>query len=227
MTKSPSTASALRRAFSTTSSYGSPAVSSSTPGTTTSNSSPSFCRISRRCGDPDARTSFRYSPSRELGKPDPDLALGRLVGVGAVDHVEGHLEREVAADRTGGGLDRVGRADQLAGRLHGFRSFQDHRHQGAAGDEGDELAEEGLLGVLGVVLVGDLLACAHRLQGGDPQPLALEAGDHLAAEGTFEGVRLDEDQGPAHGWGSFALWLARPLRSPPAQLSGGAARLDV
>src|SRR3954469_21897736 len=218
---------AFRRAFKRTSSSGSPSVSSSTPGTTTSNSSPSFCRISRRCGDPDARTSFRYSPSRELGKPDPDLALGRLVGVGAVDHVEGHLEREVAADRAGGGLDRVGGADQLPGGFYRFGALEDHRHQGAAGDEGDELAEEGLVAVLGVVLVGDLPAGAHRLQGGDPQPLALEAGDHLAAEGAFEGVRLDEDQGPAHGWGSFALWLARPLRSPPAQLSGGAARPDV
>src|SRR3954447_738774 len=125
MTKSPSTASALRRAFSTTSSSGSPLVNPSTPGTTTSKSTPSFCRMSRRCGDPDARTSFRYSPSGELGEPDPDLALGRLVGVGAVDHVEGHLEREVAADRPGGGLDGVGRADQLTRRFHGFGSLQD------------------------------------------------------------------------------------------------------
>src|SRR4051794_39272878 len=121
----------FRKAFKRTSSSGSPSVSSSTPGTTTSNSTPSFCRISRRCGDPDARTTFRDSPSGELGEPDPDLALGRLVGVGAVDHVEGHLEREIAADRAGSRLDRVGRADQLTGRLHRFGALQDHRHQGA------------------------------------------------------------------------------------------------
>src|SRR4051812_48511270 len=223
MTKSPPTASALRRAFSTTRCSGTPWVSSSTPGTTTSNSMPSFCRISRRCGDPDARTTFRDSPSGELGEPDPDLPLGRLVGVGAVDHVEGHLEGEVAADRAGSGLDRVGGANQLARRLHRFGALEHHRHQGAAGDEGDELAEEGLVGVLGVVVVGDLLAGAHRLQGGDPQALALEAGDHLAGEGAFEGVRLDEDQGPAHGGGSFALWFRGPLAPPPAALSCGAA----
>ena len=58
--------------------------------------------------------------SLQLGEPDADLALGRLVGVGAVDHVEGHLEGEVATDRAGSGLDRVGRADQLARRLDGF-----------------------------------------------------------------------------------------------------------
>src|ERR1700749_1866991 len=213
-----STAAAFRLAFSTTRCSGSPWVSSSTPGTTTSNSTPRFCRISRRWGDPDGRTSFRDSPSRELGEPDPDLALGRLVGVGAVDHVEGHLEREIAADRAGRGLDRVGGADHLPGRFHRFGTLQHHRHQGAAGDEGDELAEEGLVGVLGVVLVGGLLADAHRLQGGDPQPLALEAGDHFTGEGAFEGVRLDEDQGPAHAWGSFALCLGQPLLSPPAQL---------
>ena len=67
-------------------------------------------------GSPAAAGSrMRGRPSGQLGEPDPDLALGRLVGVGAVDHVEGHLEREVAADRAGRGLDRVGGADQLAG----------------------------------------------------------------------------------------------------------------
>src|ERR1700749_4526323 len=159
-----STAAAFRLAFSTTRCSGSPWVGSSTPGTTTSNSPPSFCRISRRWGDPDARTSFRDSPSRELGEPDPDLALGRLVGVGAVDHVEGHLEREVAADRAGRRLDRVGGADQLARRRHRFGALEDDRGQRAAGDELDQLAEERLLGVLGVVAVGDRLVGDQRLQ---------------------------------------------------------------
>ena len=88
-----------------------------------------------------------------------------------------------------------------------FGALEHHRDQRAAGDEGDQLAEEGLLGVLGVVLVGDRLVGLHRLQRGDPQALALEAGDHLAGQGALEGVRLDEDQGPAHGWGSFAVGL--------------------
>ena len=55
--------------------------------------------------------------------------------------------------------------------------------------------KNGLLGVLGVVLVGDRLVGLHQLQRGDAQPLALEAGDHLAGEAALEGVGLDQDQG--------------------------------
>ena len=121
------------------------------------------------------------------------------------------------ADRAGGGLDRVGRADQLARRGDRFGPLEHHRDQRPAGDEGDELAEERLLGVLGVVLVGDLLVGLHQLQRLDPQALALEAGDHLAGQGALEGVRLDEDQGPAHVLGSFAVvrfGLAAPWPAP-------------
>src|SRR6202042_999729 len=88
--------------------------------------------------------------------------------------------------------------------------LEDDRDQRAAGDEADQLTEERLLAVLGVVLVGDRLGRGQRLEGGDPQPLALEAGDHLTSQGALEGVRLDEYQGPAHGLGSFVLvrWSA-------------------
>ena len=109
-------------------------------------------------GSPAAAASpMRGRTSGQLWEPDPDLALGRLVGVGAVDHVESHLEGEVPADQAGGGLDRVGGTDQLAGGRDRFGSLEDDRDQRSAGDEVDELAEERLLGVLGVVLVGDRL----------------------------------------------------------------------
>ena len=94
------------------------------------------------------------SPRRlELGEPDADFALGGLVGVGAVDHVEGHLEAEVAADRARSGLDRVRGADELPGSGNRLVALEHRGDQRAAGDELDELAEERLLGVLGVVLV--------------------------------------------------------------------------
>ena len=102
---------------------------------------------------------------------------------------------ELAADRAGVGLDRVGCADHLARGLDRVRALQHHRHQRAAGDERDQLAEEGLLGVLLVVDVGDLLVGLHLLQGDEAQALALEAGDHLAGQPPLEGVGLDQDQG--------------------------------
>ena len=76
---------------------------------------------------------------------DPDLAGGRLGRVGAVHEVLADLEGEVAADRAGGGLDRVGRADQAAAAGDGVRALDDERDERAAGDELDQLAEEGAL----------------------------------------------------------------------------------
>src|SRR5258705_10112278 len=124
----------------------------------------------------------------KLGKPDPNLPLRRLVGVGAVDHVEGDLQREVAADRAGCSLDGIGGPNQLAGCRDSFGALEHHRDQRATGDERDQLAEKGLLGMLGVVFVGDRLVSLHRLQGCDAKPLPLEAGDYLASKGALEGI---------------------------------------
>ena len=154
---------ALRRAFSTTTAGGGPRrVSSSTSGSTTSKSS-----AEQRRAAPAAAARRRRGPASDplrpvesSGNQIADLALGRLVGVGAVDEVEGDLGAEVAADRAGLGLDRVGGADQLAGRLDGLDALEHAGDERAAGDERDELAEERLVGVLGVVLVGDRLVGA-------------------------------------------------------------------
>jgi len=65
-------------------------------------------------------------------------------------------------------------------------------HQRAAGDELDEVGEEGLLAMLVVVLLRGRALEAHELHGDDPQALALEAGDDLAGEPTLEGVGLHQ-----------------------------------
>src|SRR5687767_11608213 len=75
--------------------------------------------------------------SAEVGKEQPDLALGGLIGVRAVHDVVLHLEGEVAADRAGCGLHGVGRAGQRSERLDGARALGDDRQQRAAGDEVD------------------------------------------------------------------------------------------
>ncbi len=49
--------------------------------------------------------------------------------------------------------------------------------------------------MLGVVLVRRRLVGGDQLQGGRLEPLALEAGEDLAAEAPLEGVGLDQDQG--------------------------------
>src|SRR5829696_8402272 len=117
------TASALRRAFSTAVSRGSPSVSSSASLTTTVKSTPSCSRIARRCGEREARIRSG-SASAQVREEDRRLARRRLVRVRAVDHVLADLERVVAADRARRSLDRVGGSDHLAGGLDGLVALE-------------------------------------------------------------------------------------------------------
>ena len=55
------------------------------------------------------------------------------------------------------GLERVRGADHLAGGLDRLVALEHHRDERAGGDELDELAEERLAVVLGVVLLGQVL----------------------------------------------------------------------
>src|SRR3954469_22823718 len=151
-TRSPSTARSLRSAFWTTRSRGSPSVSSSTSGSSTRNFTPSCSRIARRRGELEAR----MSSLAELREEQPDLAGGGLGRVGAVDHVGLHLERVIAPDRPRGGLERVRGADHLARRLDRLVPLEHEGHERAARDEVHEVAEEGPLAVLRVVLLGEV-----------------------------------------------------------------------
>src|SRR3712207_2652650 len=135
----------------------------------------------------------------QLREEQRDLAGGGLVGVRAVDDVVLHLEAEVAADRAGGGLHRVGGAGQRAERLDRARALDDEREQRAAGDELHQRAEERLLAVLAVVLLGDVAVPGAQLGGDEAQALGLQARDRLADQATGDAVGLDEDEGAGGG----------------------------
>src|SRR5688500_1362543 len=158
-TSSPSTARALRTAFSTTTSRGSPSVTSSTSAGSTRNSIPSCSRIRFRCGEREASTSTAL----QLGEEELRLALGRLVRVGPVDHVLPDLERVVTADRARVRLERVSGADHLACRDDRLVPLEHHRDERPAGDERDELVEERLALVLRVMLGGQVAVHLHQL----------------------------------------------------------------
>src|SRR5829696_1642017 len=221
-TSSPGTARSLSRAFCTTRSRGAPSLSSSTSGASTENSTPSCSRIARLRGELEAR--IRRSAAK-LREEQPGLAPRGFGRVGAVDEVRLHLEPEVPADRAGRSLDRIGGADHLARRLHGLVPLEHEGHQGAPGDELHEVSEERALGVLGVVLLGEVALDGHVLHGDDRQSLALEAGDDLAGEPALECVWLHQDQGPVHCF-SFSMWwlLAGRLRTVAARASGPLCR---
>jgi hypothetical protein len=63
------------------------------------------------------------------------------------------------------------------------------------GDELDQLAEERLLRVLGVVAAGEVLVDPQLPQGDDPQALALKPPQDLAGQPPLKGVGLDQDEG--------------------------------
>src|SRR5919109_1273891 len=206
-TRAPATAAALRRAFSATRRRGSPPVSSSTSGTSTRKSIPSCSRIARRWGEREARmrgsgvvvTNESECHLRKLREEQRGLPPGRLGRVGAMDQVRLNLEAEVAADRARRRFQRVCRADHLAGRGHRLVTLENHCHKRAAGDEVDQVAEEGPFTVLGVVLLGEVAIDRHVLHGDDRESLAFKAADDLAGQTALERIRLHQDQGLVHG----------------------------
>ena len=114
------------------------------------------------------KARFR-SASDELivREPERDLAGGGLGGVGAVDEIVRHREREVAADRPGPRLRGIGGAHRLADGRDRSLALDHEREGRARGDERDQLAEERLLDVLRVVALGEGLV--------DPQQLCRRA----------------------------------------------------
>ena len=65
---------------------------------------------------------------------------------------------------------------------------------GPRGDELDQLAEERLLRVLGVVRLGGVDVQGAQVHRHDLEALALDAGDHVADEAARHPVGLDQDK---------------------------------
>ena len=102
-------------------------------------------------------------------------------------------------------------------------ALEHERKRRRGGDELDELAEERLLAVLGVVLVRELAVDLDELRGAQGQAAALEARQDLAGERALDGVRLDQDECPLDGHGAPSLVgrygscaaLGAAARAPP------------
>src|SRR5207247_4689898 len=105
-------------------------------------------------------------------------------------------QREVAADRAGGGVSRVRRADRRAGDSDRALALEGQRQGRPRRDERDQLAEERLLGVLGVVLLGQRAVDRYEPRLPHNEPAPLEAAEDLACEPARQRVRLDQNQGP-------------------------------
>src|SRR4051812_37896575 len=94
---------------------------------------------------------------------EPDLALGGLLGVGAVDEVVLVGDAVVAADRAGLGLEAEGRAHELARDVDRVRTLERERHDGRARHELHEALVEALALVRRVVPLGEVARDLHEL----------------------------------------------------------------
>ena len=93
---------------------------------------------------------------------------------------------------------RVGGADDLAAGLDDLLPLPDHAHDGSGAHVVDKVAEEGLAGQIGVVLLGVRLLDRHHLHGAEVESLLLEAGDDLTDEAALDAVGLDHDVSLLH-----------------------------
>ena len=132
------------------------------------------------------------------GKEERDLARRGLGSVAAVDEVLGHLDREVTAQRAGRRLARVRRAHERAHDLERFGAFDHHRDERAAGDERDEIVEERLAVVLGVVLLRRRLVELAQLERDELQAFALEAADAPRRRGRARRRRACRERACGH-----------------------------
>ena len=116
----------------------------------------------------------------------------------------------------GSGVGRVRRAHHSADAEDRVLTADGEREHGAGRDEGDELAEERLALVLGVVLLRERARDLEQAGAAQLVAATLEAGDDLAAECATDAVRLDENE---CGFGSHrrervVATPAAPCREP-------------
>src|SRR5207248_670993 len=111
-----------------------------------------------------------------------------------VDEIVRHREREVTAQGTWLRVRRVRRADRRSRGCDRAFALEHEGERWSRADEVDELAEERLLLVLGVVRLAELARRDEQARGAQRQAAPLEAREDLAGEAAFDRVGLREDE---------------------------------
>ena len=112
-----------------------------------------------------------------------------------MNEVVRHRQREIAADRPGGRIRGIRRAHCRSDDRDRRLTLEYERERRCRGDELDELAEERLLLVLGVVLLRELAINSQELCRAQLEPALLETLEDLAGELAPDSVRLDQNEG--------------------------------
>ncbi len=159
------------------------------------------------------RPAHRGTTARSRARPTPGESepCTRLFGIASA-----YSPRS----EPGVGLGGVRRADRAAARRDRALALEHERERRARGDEVDELAEERLLAVLGVVRLAELAARDEQPRGAQLQTAALEARDDLAGEIARDGVGLGEDESALDGHrAEDASWSRAASRAPAAAVA--------
>src|SRR5215211_8596474 len=125
---------------------------------------------------------FRCASGELIAEPERDLALRRSRRVGTVHEVVRHRQREVAANRPGSGVRRVGRPHRRPDDHDRALALEHERERRSGGDELNELPEERFLAMLGVVAVSEVAVDREETRGADVETAGLEATQDLARE---------------------------------------------
>jgi hypothetical protein len=140
------------------------------------------------------------------------LQFEGLLRVGGVDRVVQQARGEVAPYRAGRRFPAPRGADHLPDHSDGVPAFQDHADARATADEGHQVAEERLVLVDGIELLG--LGARHGLHAyvDGLEAALLEAPDDVADEALGGRVRLDDYESPFdRREGHYLLGTPRPL----------------
>jgi len=117
-----------------------------------------------------------------------------------MNQIFGEERAEISADRSRRRVHRVRRAHQGAHDSPNLRCTSHDQDGGRrSGDETDELSEEGLVRVLGIVIPGGLFVYPSHLAGYELKALSFEPSDDLPDESALDGVRFADDKGAVHG----------------------------
>src|SRR5215469_10323003 len=165
-----------------------------------------FCELSVRpayaavvtvsCERSSTLVSVRWAPwLNEFREEDLNFPIGGFRGVGAVHHVLPDRQCVVAANRARRGLHRIGGPGHRAERLDGPLPLRDQRHRGAARDELDDVPEEGLSRVLGVVRLGGHAFDGPQIHRDHLQALTFNSRNDLADQVTADRVGLHQYKG--------------------------------
>ncbi len=139
-------------------------------------------RFELRAGQPEQRQFSRcaHAPSADaraevcLGEEEADFLAGRIRAIRAMHDVLLDARGEVAADRAGIGLGRVGGAHDLAVDIDRVVTFQHLDHDRSAGHVADEVLVEGPLPVYSIEGARLRRRQLHHARRDDPQAGLLE-----------------------------------------------------